>query len=342
MRQAHLRIDEPCTEHWDRMSAVDRGRLCTSCNKIVVDFTRMTDGQVLQWFTEHGGSACGRFRTDQLNRSLLVTPVKRGSRWQYWHYLLAGLLFSSEVSAQPKPAGNEITQQPVSGRESRNITEDTTISPEKLPPPDFIRGRVMDSSGHAVPFATVTINPKQGVAADDDGNFVINANSLRDNQLLTISAIGFQTIQVPVSKLRSDGRIQASPVVLQLVSAILGETVVVVRHSKRTKPFSDTLSLIKDSLAHLGLATTTMTVFPNPVGKGNSITVSAKFDQPGAYLVQLYSLSGILIESMDVNGQEKSENICMTIPASLASGTYVVRVSHPRVKKDYSRQIVVL
>jgi CarboxypepD_reg-like domain/Secretion system C-terminal sorting domain len=222
------------------------------------------------------------------------------------------------------------------------MTEDTTIAPEKLPPSGFIRGRVMDSSGHAIPFATVKINPKQGIEGDFDGYFVINANSLRDNQLLTISAIGFQTIQVPVSKIRADGRLQASPVVLQLVSTVLGETVVVVRHSKRAKPFSDTLALIKDSLTHLGLATTTMKVFPNPVPKGNSITVSAKLDQPGIYLVQLFNLSGVLIEALDVNGQEKSGNICINIPASLTSGIYVVRVSHPAVKKDYCRQIVVL
>jgi hypothetical protein len=138
------------------------------------------------------------------------------------------------------------------------------------------------------------------------------------------------------------GRIQVYPVVMMEVSTTLGLTAVVVRHPKKTKPMADTLSLIKDSLACIGLSQKTLTVYPNPVAKGNSITVSARFDQPGTYRVQLFSLSGVVLESLEVNGQGKSENILMTLPAYLAPGTYIVRISHPSIKKDYTNEIVVL
>ena len=45
-----LHIPEPCHENWDAMTPQDKGRHCQSCNKIVVDFSVMTDRQVLDYF----------------------------------------------------------------------------------------------------------------------------------------------------------------------------------------------------------------------------------------------------------------------------------------------------
>ena len=103
-KSVQLRIDQPCSESWDRMHPEAQGRFCASCKKTVVDFTTMSDQEVLHWFARQQGSVCGRFGQDQLRRPLVDHPEKK--RWQYWHYLLAGVLFSSEVAAQtgaPRP-----------------------------------------------------------------------------------------------------------------------------------------------------------------------------------------------------------------------------------------------
>ena len=56
----HLGIANPCTENWDQMTPANQGRFCAACQKTVVDFTAMDDHELLQWFTRHQGSVCGR------------------------------------------------------------------------------------------------------------------------------------------------------------------------------------------------------------------------------------------------------------------------------------------
>ena len=342
LKNVQLRIDNPCAERWGRMTPVDPGRFCISCKKTVVDFTGMTDDQVLQWVNRNHGSGCGRFRQDQLGRSLFATPERKNTRWSYWQYLLAGLLFSSEVSAQAKPAGIQITEQRSSGPESPYLMGDTIMAIVKNSPSEVIRGRIIDKGGRPVPFATVTLSRGHAVAANADGFFSITVKNMSDRQILTITALGYRSTQIPVNKLRADDRVQMHPVVLLEESVTLGEVLVVVRHKKKPNLIADTLSLIKDSLACIGLSQKALTVYPNPVVKGNSITIAARLDQPGPYLVQLFDISGTVLETVEVDGESNSGNMSMNIPASLVPGTYVVRLSHPAIKKTYTRQIVVL
>jgi len=61
-------IAEPCHENWDAMTPTGQGRFCTSCVKAVVDFTSMTDRQVIQFMSVTTESVCGRMSSYQLNR----------------------------------------------------------------------------------------------------------------------------------------------------------------------------------------------------------------------------------------------------------------------------------
>ncbi|MBC6608354.1 hypothetical protein H8B13_16125 [Hymenobacter sp. BT188] len=76
-----ISIPKPCHENWDQMTTAAQGRHCAACDKVVVDFTRMTDTEVVLWLQqEQSGRTCGRFATLQLNRPLL-TPTAPLSRW---------------------------------------------------------------------------------------------------------------------------------------------------------------------------------------------------------------------------------------------------------------------
>jgi hypothetical protein len=68
--QFKITIPSPCHENWEEMTAVERGRFCRSCQKVVTDFTQMEDGEIIQ-FLKEGKGHCGRFRTAQLDRSLI-------------------------------------------------------------------------------------------------------------------------------------------------------------------------------------------------------------------------------------------------------------------------------
>ena len=91
MNKSNLKITLPlpCQEVWDTMTPVSQGRHCAQCSKTVIDFTLMSDGEILDVFRKAKGCApCGHFLETQLNRelvdmrykpSLIVTIAKRAA-----------------------------------------------------------------------------------------------------------------------------------------------------------------------------------------------------------------------------------------------------------------------
>lgn len=59
------------------MSSAVEGRFCNACDKIVIDFTKMTDEQLVSFFANYnaGEHPCGRFREDQLNKTIAVPKL---------------------------------------------------------------------------------------------------------------------------------------------------------------------------------------------------------------------------------------------------------------------------
>jgi hypothetical protein len=298
----------------------------------------MDDQEILQWFAKNQGSACGRFRPDQLNRPM-VNPPKRKSPWRYWQYLIAGLLFSSEVSAQTKPAPAPVSQQISSNHEDPILLGKIKAVTESTPTTDSIRGRVMDTNGHPVMNATIKYNRAHGVVSDNNGYFSIPANRVSRQDTLFITALGYKSISIAAEQLATEGPIQL--ISLKWMETALTGDVVVTAVRRKRKPITDTISMLKDTLAAIGLVRNPLTVYPNPVAKGYPVTVSARLDQTGTYTIQLFSIAGTLMQTTQVNGAPKTPTFSINIPANLTSGTYVVRLSHPALTKCYTQQIVV-
>jgi hypothetical protein len=337
-KDLQLGIPKPCSENWNHMSPEANGRFCSACQKTVLDFTAMDDNEILQWIANHQqGAACGRFRPDQLNRPIIIPPEKK-NRWPYWHYLIAGLLFSSEVAAQTKPATPPMSQQIPSNPQNNIILGKIKAMPESKPSTDSIRGRVMDANGQPVLYASIKYKNAHVVVSDGNGYFSIPANRVSQQDTLFITAVGYNSVSIPVAQWDQTGQIQL--ILIPMKEAVLGDVSVVVTVRKR-KPLADTLSIFKDTLAAIGLTKSALTIYPNPVAKGNSVTVAAKLDQTGTYTIQLFSIDGILMQTTQINGAPKTPTFSINIPGNMTPGTYIVRLSHPALTKCYTQQIVV-
>jgi CarboxypepD_reg-like domain len=339
-KNIQLRIPDPCSENWDQMRPEDAGRFCASCKKTVVDFTQMSDQQLRNWFSDSKGNICGRFHGDQLNRELLSPPKRKNSAWMVWHYLLAGLLISSEVRSQ-----NKLPSPTVSICDSNAVVKivvgkmmapnDRQMATKNLP--DTLNGRLIDSShGYPIPFAKVQVSKKRGYMTDDNGYFAIPRKAMARQTTLTINAMGYQTILIDAFKTWKDESVKIIP--LTCTGQLKGEVVVAglvinrVTHS----------TILKDSLVFLGLTKKALKVYPNPVVRGESLTLELRLDEPGNYLLQLFNEAGMPMETIHVDRNKNSEKVLMPIPSSLGSGVYFVRLSGSSMKKVYTEQILVL
>jgi len=63
-----IRIQNPCNENWSSMSTDKKGRFCNSCNKTVIDFTKMKAPEIQKYFVENSTneSICGYYKFTQV------------------------------------------------------------------------------------------------------------------------------------------------------------------------------------------------------------------------------------------------------------------------------------
>ena len=72
-----FKIPEPCHEDWSQMTPSAKGRFCSSCEKTVIDFTKMSSFEISNYLKEniHNG-VCGRIYKSQLDRVVVQIPAK--------------------------------------------------------------------------------------------------------------------------------------------------------------------------------------------------------------------------------------------------------------------------
>ncbi|RTQ47545.1 carboxypeptidase regulatory-like domain-containing protein [Hymenobacter gummosus] len=160
---ARLSIPQPCPANWEQMTPAAGGRYCATCEKVVVDFTRMSEAEVLAWLSRHGRT-CGRFGPGQL----AAPPVPRS--WATW-LAAAAVALSGCESAPPPPSEH------LMGELELPAATATTA----------IRGRVLSEDG--APLAGAFVSSRADTAVhtrtQPDGSFeLVLPAALADSLLL--------------------------------------------------------------------------------------------------------------------------------------------------------------
>ncbi|TCJ18603.1 hypothetical protein EPD60_03630 [Flaviaesturariibacter flavus] len=205
-----LSIPRPCAESWEQMTPGAGGRHCANCRKTVVDFTAMTDAEVLRWLSEQRGTTCGRFHPDQLGRPL-VKPRRSWPGLRYFFtFTLPALLLSLKAGAASRPGVIPVEVSP-----ARPLPADTLPSPS----PRILRGTVRNEQGEPIPFAiAVEAGTKNQVVADSAGNFEIK---LQLRPEVAVWAQGYETVKVDCPKRYQERNIQLPQ------AGYLGEVVII-------------------------------------------------------------------------------------------------------------------
>lgn len=168
-----LTIPSPCTQPWQAMTPNQQGRFCAHCQKTVVDFTAMTDAQVIAHLHRVGNEGCGRFRATQLSRILTDPTANRPGRWQWVSLLLSGWLSTQAVQAQTGPTANRPTGGTFLPRLAVPTTPSLVDTTAAKSTTLIVDGRVIDAqTRQAIPGATVVVRETSfSATADSTGSF---------------------------------------------------------------------------------------------------------------------------------------------------------------------------
>jgi hypothetical protein len=206
MQNLQLSIPEPCHENWQQMTPTEQGRFCNACAKEVIDFSTMTDIQVLNYFTNlTHEKVCGRALPEQLDRTLSRPEHPKKKIFWYWNYIVMFLMFFTKgnnakaQSCRTISGGamvitavdlDKIRQTNINNALAGKVGE-VAVSNNRI-----ITGKVTDKDGNPVSFASIKVKGTNvGVSADANGAYSLKVYS---NTILIISSAGFKTIEVPI------------------------------------------------------------------------------------------------------------------------------------------------
>ena len=159
------------------MTTNDIGKYCTQCSKNVIDFTNLTDNEVVKVIENATGLLCGHFDKAQLDRLLIQSNMPSTNPSLY--KIITGLLLLS-ASGNSVASGQQAEIQILSPQEITKslVYADTTKKPHTQQTDsleNMVQGKVIDSiTTEPIQFKLVKIKEtKVESITDIEGNFKI-------------------------------------------------------------------------------------------------------------------------------------------------------------------------
>ncbi len=198
-KKMSLSLPTPCQEKWEDFTTTSTGSFCSACQKNVIDFTKMSDQELMQFFRRQNGKTCGRFRQDQLKSYNLATSNNKSrtpflSAMQASFLSLVLILSGKHVAAQ---CGTKIPNMVMhqTENEKQDLKEVDNYDNKGI----ILRGLVKDEYGELFPGVSIVLKgTNRGVASDLEGKFEF-PEPLQKGDVLIISFITYETLEYVVT-----------------------------------------------------------------------------------------------------------------------------------------------
>ncbi|MEO7309082.1 MAG: carboxypeptidase-like regulatory domain-containing protein [Chitinophagaceae bacterium] len=360
MKTIQVNIAEPCHENWNQMLPHEQGKFCLSCQKPVVDFTVMSDRELLNYFKSNTSNSCGRFNDDQLNKPITVAAQRSIGKWKYfWQFLLPAVFAMNRANGQtkmdkmpPEVCPTSSFERPavqmtepllrimVGGYSSKMVVQKDLI---------IIRGHAVDENGTPLAGASISsADDKFHAVCDGVGNFSLSLTKAQD---FNISYIGYKRKTIPYKSLpKMEGfvsireshftKISGITISLQAADAALMGDVVIVRNYKPKSPTKSFFSFLRKTEIQK-TPEASLKIFPNPIPAGQDFKIDLSVAKKAAYALEIFSASGKSIQAKSIIMQNLQQTITVDGQQFHEAGVYVVHLVDAENKIVYNGKLVV-
>lgn len=194
-----ISVKKPCSENFDTFSITEKGGFCSSCTKEVIDFTTMTDSELIAHLSDGNKNTCGRFKKSQLKSYVPMKSytsnnnlVSRGIA--VMGFSLLSLCAVSNAQAQEVASNDQPIKTEVSS------TPETMVMGRIAVQKHTVKGTVLDEQD--LPLAGVNVILKgttEGVVTDFNGKFEF-PTPIEDGGILLFSYLGYETKEYKIAK----------------------------------------------------------------------------------------------------------------------------------------------
>ena len=350
MRKIQLSIPEPCHEDWDNLSISRQGKYCQLCRKEVIDFTGMSDRQVLK-IIGSSENVCGRVVEDQLGRDLLY-PKKNNFIFKHaWKLLVPTFLLSKGAIAQGGITKIEPTRFSITPRTtttpSCTIRMGGVASGIGIEKNFTFSGILTDSTtGDPIKNASIIIQSK-GVRADNEGRFRIRGKTINSSVMVELSAVGYEKrfipVIVPISGFELEIFVKLTPYFQALKPVVINAQEIsrslmgLMGGISYTKPKNSFIKKIKDSLV-----ANRLNVYPNPVQSGGTFNLETNISKPGNYSFRVTDINGRVVITRAFNLAVQKLSTSVRCDERLFPGSYIITILDSNGKIVQTAKLVVL
>jgi CarboxypepD_reg-like domain/Secretion system C-terminal sorting domain len=365
----YISIAEPCHEDWNEMSPVEQGRHCAVCQKNVVDFTEKNDEDILDFFKNYNGSACGRFMDEQLNRPLSKIEIKPASNFLKYaaSLLLPFTFFTSKTNAQKgrvvikgdtiskianlKTLPGENFSNQSCDKEVTGILLGGVVSAKKLKESYkdviLITGRIVDAEdGTALAGVTVSLSDgKSSVLTNSEGYFILTKSKQLKDVTVIVTSVGYQKAELDLSNLKKKNNFfDLSTIHLSRQILGLSEVVVTGDSYKRLGGLTRSVSIVKysfrDTITNIFIPPA-VKIFPNPVSTGGTLQLTFGKTKPGIYQIRLLNAAGQLFYSFQKQITSANETEQIHLHERTGAGVYILQITDDKNKLVQSSKIII-
>jgi TonB-dependent SusC/RagA subfamily outer membrane receptor len=195
MKKLQLLLTNPCAENWDEMLPSEAGRYCNTCAKHVIDLTKRSDAELIDFFTKKKDNVCGRLLSTQLDREITAPTQKPNWHW-LWPIVMGASIFTPAKASALKPV--TVHNDGILPRVQK-IEQSQPIEKAKL---DTIKGTVIDETT-GKPLAGVKITQKgfKNVIAltDSAGHFMLSMAPEESIYPLVFNLNNYSSIEKEIS-----------------------------------------------------------------------------------------------------------------------------------------------
>ncbi len=193
-----IQIPKPCHEDMNKMSPQEKGLFCGSCQKVVIDFSSMTDTEIVDYFKKIGSQkTCGLFSTTQVNRTLQPQKEKiETPRRRFFFKELAAASVAFFLTSTTAKSQNDTTQV-----EYNQKIETDSI--ESIAPPFAINGKVVNGNEVLSEVIISIKGTEHKTTSLENGvfSFLIPQDTIQqqDSIILVAEYEGFKTKEIEIS-----------------------------------------------------------------------------------------------------------------------------------------------
>lgn len=184
-----------CQQDWLRMNEVPGGRVCSSCEKKIIDFTGKTWKEISALQTANNNELCGLYSQKQLD---------------HWGHQAPSIGFNTKAIAAVSslllsisPAAAQVHDTP----KIEVLSTDSVVVEKSVERTDStkhvctIKGKITDAeTGEPIPFVNVhNITRQTGVVSDFDGKYELQIemdSSFTGTDTLMFSYLGYTTKEI--------------------------------------------------------------------------------------------------------------------------------------------------